>query len=60
MDNITKEDLEKLIEETFCKWNKTTGKEKSDLSNEINKYALQYKELTGNWYKREYKGNYQI
>ena len=54
MTDRTKEQLTELIENLYSQWqNEKPSELKEFVAEQIRKYAIQYKEVTGNWYIRE-------
>lgn len=51
----TKEELEDLIEKTFAKYEQAEEKDKPEIAGILASYTAEYKILTGDWYRREYK-----
>lgn len=52
----TKESLTDVIERLYVQWQNAKEEDDKDfLATQVKKYALQYKEVTGDWYVREYK-----
>ena len=61
MDQVKKEDLTTLIEKLYSQWEHAKEDDKPFLASQVEKYALKYKEITGEWFMREIKASdYQI
>jgi len=55
IERDTKEGLTTLIESLYGQWQDAKDDSKTFLGEQIKKYALKYKEVTGDWYMRECK-----
>jgi hypothetical protein len=50
---MKRDELSNLIENLFSQWQDAKDPDKPFFESQVRKYALQYKEVTGEWYIRD-------